>query len=79
MANLAQLLENDGAHEFGHHQLEHMSVKRMHALQSFVKDLNLGKKNCHTFPSICEGSIEGKELRVAFPNDEERRENSLRI
>lgn len=59
MANLAQLSENDGAREFGHHQLELLNVKRMYALQSSVNDLNLGIVFCHTFLSICEGSIEG--------------------
>lgn len=54
VANLVQLLENDGAHKFGHRQLEHLIVKHMYALQSLVSNLNRDKVHRHTCSSICE-------------------------
>lgn len=75
MANLTQSLMKGSAHELGHRQLEHLNVKYLYVLQSSMNDLNLGKVHFHTFSSICEGCIEGKQLRATFPNDGERRAN----
>ena len=60
-------MAKDGACELGYHQLKHLNMKHIYTLQSFVSDLNLGKVCCYIFLLICEGSIEGQQLRAAFP------------
>lgn len=54
VANLAQSMAKDGAFELGCRRLKHLNMKHIHALQSSMSDLNLGKVRCYIFLLICE-------------------------
>ena len=78
-ANLVQSPIGDGALELWHRRLGHLNVKDVHMLQNMVSDMNLGKFNCPTSSLFWEACIEGKQHRVAFPNEGEEATKPLEI
>jgi transposase InsO family protein len=73
VVNMAQSSSNEGALELWHRRLGHLNMKSVHALQNMVSGMNLGKLKCPTSSLVCEGCIEGKLHRAAFPSDGGRR------
>ena len=50
-----------------HLNFEHLNVKHMHALQSAVSGMNLGKVLCHTYHQYVKNALRGNNLRQCFP------------
>ena len=66
--NLAQASTNRGPLELWHRRLGHLNVTSVHALEKMVSGMNLGPRPSSSL--ICEGCIEGKQHRAAFPSNE---------
>lgn len=49
-----------------HLKFEHVNVN-MHALQSVVSDMNLGKILCHTYCQYVKNALRDNNIRRCFP------------
>lgn len=49
-----------------HLNFEHVNVN-MHALQSVVSDMNLGKILCHTYRQYVKNALRDNNIRRCFP------------
>lgn len=69
LANLVQLSTKDGVLELWHRQLGHLNIKSVHALQSIMSGMKIGKIPRPTFLLVCETCMEGKQYRASFLNN----------
>lgn len=70
-ANLADFVHSCAWEDFvelWHHQLGHLNVKSIYALQSIVKGINLGKTYCAIILLVC---TEDKQYVAKWANNEE--------
>ena len=58
--------------ELWHHRLGHLDVRSIYALQTMVKNINLGKTSLPVTTLVCEACTEGKQYAAKWGNNEER-------
>lgn len=58
--------------ELWHHWLGHLNVRSVYALQSMVREMNLGKTFPTTSTLVCDACTKGKQYAAKLGNDAER-------
>ena len=53
-------------------QLQHLDVRNVYAIQSMVRDMNLGKISCPTSRLVCKACTEGRKYAAKLGNDAEK-------